>query len=372
MTIVAFPAVAAASRAAVPAPLATPRYRTKAQARQAAVLPMQAQPVQIDSDDRPWLQDDAGFTLGWDHAHHGLRPSLEALCTHPAVKRGYQAGVTVFGRRTLTATRTTRAWLALRLEALERGIRFDTFQVNARHIAQLVASHCPVTRQALHLGAPDSVILRLRGDADYVAGHLLMMSRAAWLASSRSPRVASRLDASDEARLRVLLSFGQAMPHGVAARQPLLVQPPNRLHLRNPIQALQAIASRSLVDGSAAFDEMRSAIVGISAQRDIDAFASAFRGAFDAVLTRQARADKPAAHDFRPDAIVVRHATEDAWICAEVLQAWQRVALRLDAGSAQRIVARLAGWCGSYRPMVTSGDAAILPRPAAPAVRLHA
>ena len=46
-------------------------------------------------------------------------------------------------------------------------------------------------------------------------------------------------------RLAVLMSFVTPLPHEQAARLPLLVLPPNRLRLLNPVQALQAVVTLS-------------------------------------------------------------------------------------------------------------------------------
>ncbi|MFX5464791.1 hypothetical protein ABTD44_20675, partial [Acinetobacter baumannii] len=47
-------------------------------------------------------------------------------------------------------------------------------------------------------------------------------------------------------RLAVLASFVTPLSHEQAAAMPLLVLPPNRLRLFNPIQALQALVTRQL------------------------------------------------------------------------------------------------------------------------------
>ena len=47
------------------------------------------------------LGDQAGFQIGWDHAHHGLVPPAGLLLDGTPIGQGWRAGRAVFGRRTL-------------------------------------------------------------------------------------------------------------------------------------------------------------------------------------------------------------------------------------------------------------------------------
>lgn len=309
---------------------------------------------------RPWLEDDAAFQLGWDHAHHGQRPALEAIAAHPALKQGYQTGVAVFGRRTLKATAATRFWLNARLDALEHGRHFDAERVNARYLEQLDTRWCPVTRQPMRLIAPapdtpatagassrphvqalpsqagQAVLARLRPDAGDVPGHLVALGRTAWLAMSRLGS-GHRLDADQRARLDTLRSFADPLDHDAARRIPLRVLPPNRLHLHNPVQALQAVASRALARGDAGFSLLRTAMPGSAWREDLEAFASVFEHAL--LEARASLASHDVAFAERTDAATLQTwAIEDAWKSPRVLQWWIRLTASLSAEDCERIV----------------------------------
>ncbi|CAN5484606.1 hypothetical protein BH09PSE5_BH09PSE5_04630 [soil metagenome] len=321
---------------------------------------------------RPWLQDNAAIELGWDYAHHGIRPSLEALCSSADLKQGYQAGLAVFGRRTLKLTPYVKPWLETRFDALQRSIEFDTLQINARYIEQIAATHCPATRQALDIAEQHTVIGRLRTDIGYVAGNLFVMSRTARI-SQRGLRMtstpaaarATRLDPADQARLEVLQSFGEALSHAAASRVPMLVLPPNRLHVRNPIQVLQALASLSLACGDDRFEAMRAAMPGKQVRDHVDAFADAFAASYRMSLSATMRAHSASKIEGRT---LQRWAIEDAWKAVTVQLAWARLASHVDAAATERIVAKVGG-----RAVAITPDVDVPPqRPADQAVRLRA
>jgi hypothetical protein len=124
--------------------------------------------------------DRTGFDIGWDHARHALVPPAELMLDGTPVSQGWLAGRAVFGRRTVAATRWVRLWLALRLQAWREGAEFDTLQVTPHYLSQLEPSHCPVTRRPLGGSGDEApVICRLRRDAGYAAGQLVVLSRLA-------------------------------------------------------------------------------------------------------------------------------------------------------------------------------------------------
>jgi hypothetical protein len=361
---------------------------------------------------RPWLQDDAAVQLGWDYGHYGVRPPLDALYALPELKQGYQAAIAVFGRRTLSLTATVQTWLALRLEALQSGREFDADEVNVRYVEQVATAFCPVTRRPLDLAANNALIARLRNDQGYAAGNLVAMSRRAYLALSVSGAVPladlaatdcasdrevdsardraengvaalpssatmtticaialGRLDAADKGRLATLRSFGVPMSHAAASKLPLLVLPPNRLRVRNAIQVLQAMASRSLAVGDELYALMRAAMPGKDVRDDVDAFAAVFEEAFSASLAATTRS---AALPGVAAAALHAWAIEDTWKSAAVQHGWQRLASHLDAASTERLIAKLGRRAVGFTVAIWPDDGLLPEQPAVQADRLRA
>ena len=219
----------------------------------------------------------AGFELGWDYAHYRVEPPAPYRQEPSALRDGLLAGQAVFGLRTLAATRHVRKWLQLRLHAWLRGRSVELVQVTPNYLQQIDVSHCPITRVALSsatLEASDASVDRVRNDAGYAAGNLAVMStkanhakashgfrdalrfvqqieaprapRADGAAATPMPGIAG-LGAEQWARVAVLCSFVEPLPHEEACALPLLVLPPNRLRLFNPAQALQAFVSQQLL-----------------------------------------------------------------------------------------------------------------------------
>ncbi len=293
--------------------------------------------------------DDAGFQIGWDHAHHGLVPPPGLLLEGTPVGQGWRAGRAVFGGRTLAATRHVRQWLALRTQAWRRGIAFETVQVTAHYLGQIEATHCPVTRQPLggcHASAP--VVERLNTQAAYAAGHLAVLSAAVADAKAAlgDPREAlaraARIEAGIESpleglsvadccRLAVLMSFATPLPFAEAARVPLRVLPPNRVRLLNAVQGLQLLVTR-LFESAGWSTRLRELADRLPAtdpalRHDFQLFV----GAFAARL--------PAAG---ADALATRHALEDAWACERVARRWQVFVLALGEQGTERLLSRVA------------------------------
>jgi hypothetical protein len=288
---------------------------------------------------------DAGFELGWDYAHYGTVPPTEHLHPLSSVRQGWEAGRENFGRRTLQANRFTRKWLQLRLNAWLRGRVFEGTQVNPAFLRQIDVAVCPVTREVLTHGTgepSDASVDRVFNDAGYAAGNLAVMSTRANQAKSlygvddamafvRQIDVGQLgqidgLSAEQWARIAVLTSFATPMPHAQAACLPLLVLPPNRLRVLNPVQSLQVMLSLQLTRAGHA--RRCAALGGLMPTAEAR---HAFNAFMHTLLARRLAAGRIA------DAIAERHAVEDQWRDPLVNQRWQRVASRLTAIECERI-----------------------------------
>jgi hypothetical protein len=288
-----------------------------------------------------------GFELGWDYAHHRLSPPAPYAQEPSPLRNGWLAGRAAFGLRTLVATRAVRKWLQLRLHAWLRGRSVELFQVTPHYLQQLEVSHCPITRIELSSGTlqgSDSSIDRVRNDAGYAAGNLAVMStRANHAKAAYGFRDALEfvrqieaghlggidgLVAEQWARVAVLCSFVEPLPHAEACALPLLVLPPNRLRLFNPAQALQAFVSQQLLapGWSRRVSRLVGLLPGAQARR-------AFQTFFHALLPRVLEAGRagPQQH---------RWAIEDAWRHPLVLKRWVAFATLLSAAQCEAIVAR--------------------------------
>jgi len=294
-----------------------------------------------------------GFELGWDYAHHGLVPPAPYDQEPSSLRHGLLAGQAAFGTRTLLASRHVRKWLQLRLHAWLRGRSVELVQVTPNHLQQLDVSHCPITRLALSsatLEASDASVDRVRNDAGYAAGNLAVMSTKANHAKAahgfrdalrivhdleRSGRGArggfAGLTVAQWARVAVLCSFVEPLAHEEASALPLLVLPPNRLRLFNPVQALQAFVSRQLLtpgwsQRAARFEAL---LPGKPARR-------AFQMFFHALLPRVLEAGRC------DDLLRARWAVEDAWRNPLVMKRWTTFARLLTAAQCETLVARAA------------------------------
>lgn len=324
----------------------------------------------------------AGFELGWDYAHYRLTPPTEALADGHPVRQGWQAGAATFGTRTLKPTPQVRKWLQLRLGAWRRGKVFEATQVTPNFLGQIDVPRCPITRVELtHASGAgtDASVDRVCNLAGYAAGNLAVMSTRANAAKADlgcrdaltvvKQLEASGLDTLDGldalqwSRLAVLMSYVTPLSHDEAACLPLLVLPPNRLRLLNPVQALQAIVTLAFTQAQAVprLRELMAHVPSV-ARHDFQVF----------VLTLQARR---LAIGMRTGGPELRHALEDLWTDAAVNRRWQRFALQLGEADCERLV-RLAarrglggsGWQWLPRAAATEGWAlerggALAPQP---------
>jgi hypothetical protein len=281
--------------------------------------------------------DARGFALGRDYAAHGITPPVEHLHGRSPLLAGWQAGRTVFGSRTLKVRSQTRRWLALRLAAWLKGRSFEEVQVTPNYLQQIAVTHCPITRETLT--EEQASIDRVRNDAGYAAGNLVMMSQRANQAKGASDFAAAcehaaieersqGLTAAQWQRVAVLESFVTELPHAQAAQLPLSVLPPNRLRLFNPIQALQTLVTRQFMQAGWSQRLARlQALMPEATQGDFNRFVLA-------LAPRVLAAGKEA------DAMTLRWALEDAWTLDLVQKRWTRFALLLDAATAERLVQR--------------------------------
>ncbi len=319
--------------------------------------------------------DAVAFELGRDFAHHALTPPLDRLDAGSPLRRGWDAGRACFGGRTLEPTPPVRQWLQLRLSAWRRGRAFERVLVTPNYLRQIDVACCPITRRELTRqsdSASGAAVDRVCNDAGYAAGNLAVMSalanaakgdcgfddalalmRLAEACPSAGAGEAARpelggLGAAEWARVAVLCSFVTVLPHDQAAGLPLLLLPPNRLRLFNPIQALQALLTRQF-----GRDELSARMARIEALLPAEALRRDFRLFVNALLPRVLERGR------HTDAQAMRWALEDAWRDPLVLRCWSRLARRLTEAQAEQIVLRasVSGSDGHWAQAFTPGEA---------------
>lgn len=301
--------------------------------------------------------DAVGFEIGWDYAHHRLVPPADHLHGSHPVRQGWEAGRAAFGARTLKPSRQVRQWLGLRLQAWLRGQAFEDVRVTPRFLAQIDALQCPVTREVLTHGddAPtDAVVVRAFDGAGYAAGNLVVMSRRAAQARGRcsaaeAESVARRiaageisavggLDGAQWLRLASLLRLATPLAHAQVASLPLRVLPPSRLHVLNPVQALQSLLT-VLFTGEAYARRMA----------DVGALMPSADARRQYYLFMNAMLARRLAVGWAVDRPRVRTTLEDAWGHPVIQRRWEQLALRLTRGDCERIV-RIAAQRGVAGP----------------------
>jgi hypothetical protein len=311
-------------------------------------------PAQYDlglADVRPLpAHSKLGLALGWDFAHHGLTPPVEHLFAASPLRQGWQAGSATFGHRTLRTHRHTQMWLLLRTHAWARGRSFEDVQLTPNYLQQIDTTYCPITRQPLNEQRGDRnerSVDRVRNDAGYAAGNLAVMSRAANAAKAAHDypsadalarsvgagpiqRIAG-LGPDEWQRIAVLSSFVTELPHEQAALIPLLLLPPNRLRLFNPIQALQALVTRQLAKPgwSQRLARIEALLPNEAIKADFNRFVMALAPRVLAVKAL----DEPQQ---------IRWALEDAWQQPLLQRRWARFALQLSPAQAEALVQRAA------------------------------
>jgi hypothetical protein len=289
-----------------------------------------------------------GFELGWDYAHYRMLPPAPYAQEPSPLRNGLLAGQAAFGARTLQPSRAARKWLQLRLHAWLRGRSVELMQVTPNYLQQLEVSHCPITRVVLSsatLDSSDGSIDRVRNDAGYAAGNLAMMSTKANHAKAAygfhdALRYVQQIEAGELggidglsaaqwSRVAVLCSFVEPLSHDEACAIPMLVLPPNRLRLFNPVQALQAFVSQQLL--APGWSQRASRFEGLLPGK---AARHAFLTFFHALLPRVLEAGRGG------DAQQLRWAIEDAWRNPLVLKRWTAFARLLTADQCETLVAK--------------------------------
>jgi len=320
--------------------------------------------LQIGFIDPLTAHERVGFELGWDYAHY--RVALPAPYLHEAspLRDGAHAGAATFGQRTLAANRHVRKWLQLRLHAWLRGRSVELVQVTPNYLQQIDAAHCPITRAPLSsatLESTDASVDRVRNDAGYAAGNLAVMSTKAnhakgahgfrsalqcmqRIEADQLPGLGG-LTAAQWARVAVLCSFVEPLAHDEASALPLLVLPPNRLRLFNPVQALQAFVSQQLLTPgwSQRVSRFEDLLTGKALKRDFKRF-------FMALLPRVLEGGR------LYDAHTARWAIEDAWRAPLVQQGWTRFARQVDAAQCEALLCKAAARRLTTRSVVPFSD----------------
>ena len=295
--------------------------------------------------------DQVGFELGWDYARHAVQPPVPYAHPDSALRQGLRCGRATFGERTRTASTAVHRWLQLRLNAWLRGRSVELVQVTPNYLQQIDVSHCPITRVALAAdgrASAQACIGRVRDDAGYAAGNLAVMSRAAHHAKGahgyrEAQAVARRLSPLSRAathgltgpqwaRVAVLCSFVERLPHDEACALPMVVLPPNRLRLFNPVQGVQAFVSLQLLrpGWSRRLAGFEGLLAHAGAQRDFKVFLMA-------LLPRVIEGGRWAPLPAR------RWAVEDAWRAPTVQHRWAQFARHLEPG-----------WCESLLRQATA------------------
>lgn len=297
----------------------------------------------------PWsTADRSAFEIGWDHARHRLLPPADHLHAGNPVRQGWEAGQAVFGTRTRQPTPQLRKWLQLRLGAWVRGKAFDLVGVTPAFLRRIEVPQCPITGDALTHGTgdgSDASIDRVNHRAGYAVGNLAVMSARAnraksdcdWRAAAGFARQIEQgrlgsidgLNAHQWARLAVLTSYCTPLPHAEAAALPLLVLPPPRLRVLNPVQVLQLMLTlRFMRQGQPARVDRVAALLPPALRTPV------------LVLMTSLLARRIAAGPSWSPALVQR-AMEDAWADPAILRRWQAVAGALTAAQCERLVGRL-------------------------------
>jgi hypothetical protein len=149
---------------------------------------------------------------------------------------------------------------------------------------------------------------------------------AAEIESGRVERIGG-LDAAEWQRLGLLMSLATPLGHAQVASLPLVVLPPNRLRLLNPVQALQTLVTLLFTRPAYARQMMElAALMPGSVARQ------AFQVFMHTMLARRVAAGPQA------DARALRRALQEAWQHPLVQRRWQRLALSLRERDCEHLV----------------------------------
>ena len=345
-----FPFVLQPSQAFASAPLglATLGRSSAANAASATSAASAASLADAPAAAPPDALSQTGFDIGWDHARHRLTPPVAHLPVESPVRQGWSAGRLALGVRTRRPTAAVRQWLNLRLLAWQHGQAFEAVQVTPNFLAQIDASHCPVSRTPLLLDSGrsnDATVQRLNQQAAYAAGNLAFTSVAVAQARgamdcqalltlaqrlAETPEQPVRgLDAETWLRLAVLTSFATPLPHAQAACLPLRVLPPNRVRVINPVQALQVMLTLQFSQAGYA-----RRLLTLSALMPSSDVRQVFQIFMHTLLARRLAAGQSL--DRRATLV----AMEDSWADTLVNRRWQRLAMRPTPADCEQLLAR--------------------------------
>lgn len=294
---------------------------------------------------------DPGFQLGWDHARYGLAPAQALLMAQGPLQQGWLAARSVFAGRTLAATRWVRQWLALRLQARQQGLPFDTEGLSPQLLGQLHPQRCPVLRQPFS-GLPGDPLAacyeRLNPALGYVPGNLAVISQRAAAAgrglalqdlvrrAREAPPQGEEAGLSAEAwwRLAALKACAlpaQALPLHRAAALPLAMLPPPGLQPQVPALALQCQLSRMFLQPGWASRarELAQGLPAHTLRHDFNLFVGAMA---PRLLAAGPRASISPAE--------MLHAVEDAWLHERVQRRWQHLVLCLGEAGCEALLQR--------------------------------
>ena len=306
-----------------------------AAARLGAKAPVRAQVSANDAD--------PGDALGFDYARFGMVPPAPCLWPGHPIREGWERGRRLMTRRTRPATLAVTRWLALRLAAWQRGEAFDDHQITPQVLRSLeAATHCPISGRAL---GNDACVVPVDIQRGWAAGNLMLVSPAIadrWMAIdwAVAKDALARAEADPDnavdglplrhwRRVVALKSLATPLPHAEAARIPLLVLPPNRVRLLNPIQELQAVLTLQLsVPGW-----------GQRARGIAESLPQALRNEFNLFFNSLlAQALRQGPGDDKPG---MRDALAAAWGNEVVMRRWLRFTALVDAELAGTLVERL-------------------------------
>lgn len=124
----------------------------------------------------------------------------------------------------------------------------------------------------------------------------------------------------------MLVSFATPMPHAKAANLPLLVLPPNRLRVLNPVQSLQVMLSLQFT--RAGHSRRCAALAALMPSAEAK---FAFNALMHTLLARRLAVGRLTGD------LAERHAVEDLWRDPLINRRWQRLAPCLSANDCVRI-----------------------------------
>jgi len=303
-------------------------------------------PALASSPSLPAVRNEAdpGDALGFDHARYGLVPPAACLWPGHPVREGWERGRRLVGRRTRTATLAVRRWLAMRLAAWSEGRPFDDHQITPQVLRSLEAAvRCPITGQPM---GDEAEVVAVDAGRGWAAGNLALVSpevAAVWrvLNWEDACEALARVQADPETlvqglplrawrRIVCLKSLATPLPDHEAARIPLVVLPPNRLRLLNPLQELQAVLTVQLaVPGWGTRARAVAEALPLGLRCEFNLF-------FHSLLARALRQGLGSSRD------ALREALSLAWEDPVVQRRWGRLARLVDAAQAHTLVDRLA------------------------------